>query len=478
MKVALVNTNRIKPPIAPLGLEYVAEALASQGHKPEILDLCWVEDWRSEIVRFFSRNNFDLAGVTLRNTDDCAFGGRQSFIEEFKDIVGYIRNSSDAFIVIGGIGFSIMPEEVISRCTADAGVKGDGEFSFSALASRLEKGEDWHNIPGLIFLINGNLHCNHPDMPSLDKLPSQSRRWVDNQRYFKLGGQGGIETKRGCSQLCIYCPEPAAKGKVVRVRPPKDVCDEIKELYAQGVDHLHTCDSEFNIPEGHALEVCRKISEIGLGEKLRWYAYCSPVPFSRELAMEMRRAGCAGINFGIDSGDNRMLRRLKRSFTTEDISRTIRICREAGIVTMLDLLLGAPGESEESIKNTVEFVRRTKAERVGISAGVRVYPGTELSKMKATGALDKGLFQQKEDKENLLEPLFFIEPALGLGMFELLDRLIGNDHRFFFFDPTKPDRNYNYNANQRLIDAISKGYRGAYWDILRRLRNNNPAGHT
>jgi len=110
---------------------------------------------------------------------------------------------------------------------------------------------------------------------------------------------------------------------------------------------------------------------------------------------------------------------------------------------------------------------------VGISAGVRVYPGTVLSRMIADGALDDGLFGRAEKEKGLSEPLFFIEPALGLGIFELLDRLIGNDERFFFFDPTKPERNYNYNANQRLIDAISKGYRGAYWDILRRLRNNH-----
>lgn len=469
MRVALINTNRMKPPIAPIGLEYVAEALASMGHHPEIIDLCWAEDWKVEIAQFFSRNSFGLIGVTLRNTDDCAFGSRQSFIEEFIEIIRCIRNHSDALIIIGGIGFSIMSEEVISRCPADAGLKGDGEFSFPSLVSSIEKGEDWHNIPGLVFLFNGNLHHNTPEMHTLNKLPRQSRSWVDNRRYFELGGQGGIETKRGCSQHCIYCPEPAAKGKVVRVRPPEDVFFEIKNLHEQGIDHLHTCDSEFNIPEEHALEICREISENELGEKLRWYAYCSPVPFSRELAMEMRRAGCAGINFGIDSGDDRMLRRLKRSFTTEDIIRTVQICRETGIVTMLDLLLGAPGENEESIRNTVEFVRRTEAERVGISAGVRVYPGTALSEMIASGTLDKGFFTRTEIKKDLSEPLFFIEPALGQGMFELLDRLIGNDERFFFFDPAKPAQNYNYNANQRLIDAIAKGYRGAYWDILRRL---------
>ena len=66
------------------------------------------------------------------------------------------------------------------------------------------------------------------------------------------------------------------------------------------------------------------------------------------------------------------------------------------------------------------------------------------------------------------EPLFFLEPGIAPFASELLDTLIGDDRRFFYFDPSRPDRNYNYNANQRLLEAIQKGYRGAYWDILRR----------
>jgi len=69
-----------------------------------------------------------------------------------------------------------------------------------------------------------------------------------------------------------------------------------------------------------------------------------------------------------------------------------------------------------------------------------------------------------------LEPLFFIEPKIAPFISELLDELIGGDTRFLFFDPSRPDRNYNYNANQLLVEAIQAGYRGAYWDILRRYK--------
>ena len=80
----------------------------------------------------------------------------------------------------------------------------------------------------------------------------------------------------------------------------------------------------------------------------------------------------------------------------------------------------------------------------------------------ASGSLREGLV----GGDGPTDPLFFLERTCSV--FERLDQLIGDDRRFFFFDPSRPDRNYNYNANQRLVEAIQKGYRGAYWDILRR----------
>jgi len=139
MRVALVNTNRIRPPIAPIGLEYVAESLHASGHDVEILDLCWVEDENEAIERFFAGNQFGLVGVTLRNTDDCAFTSRQSFLREFSTTVQKIRQHTDAFIVLGGVGFSVMPELVLSICSADAGIWGDGEWALCELVNRLEK---------------------------------------------------------------------------------------------------------------------------------------------------------------------------------------------------------------------------------------------------------------------------------------------------------------------------------------------------
>jgi radical SAM superfamily enzyme YgiQ (UPF0313 family) len=364
--------------------------------------------------------------------------------------------------VVGGVGFSVAPEPILEMCRADAGVWGEGEFVFVELADRVSQRREWHDLPNLILPDDGGWRRNPPSHADLAGLPAMKRRLIDNARYFREGGQAGFETKRGCAGRCTYCADPVAKGREVRVRPPAAVACELESLLDQGIDHLHTCDSEFNLPAQHAAAVCEEIVRRRLGERLRWYAYCSPAPFSPQLAGLMQRAGCVGINFGVDSGDEAMLKRLRRDFVPEDVSNATRACREAGMAVMLDLLLGAPGETPESIARTVDMVKAIGPDRAGVSLGVRVYPGTELAEMVRD--LQAGL----EGGESPHEPLFFLDPQVASVASDLLDDLIDGDERFLFFDSSRPTRNYNYNANDLLERAIREGSRGAYWDILRR----------
>jgi tryptophan 2-C-methyltransferase len=465
MRIALINGNRIRPPIAPIGLDYVAEAVQAAGHHPVVLDLCWESDRDGAVARFFAREAFGLVGLSIRNTDDCSFTTRESFLAGYAALVANVRSRTDAPIVLGGVGFSVMPEEVLQRCGADLGVRGDGEFVLPALATRLERRGNGSDLPNLVFRSGSGWRRNPVSATPLDSLPPMSRDFVDNPRYFREGGQAGLETKRGCPKRCVYCADPPAKGRLSRLRPPAAVADEIARLLARGIDHLHTCDSEFNIPEFHAADVCREIIRRGLGDRLRWYAYCAPVPFSKELAALMRRAGCAGINFGVDSGDPAVLARLGRDFGPGDILAAARLAREAGMAVMLDLLLGSPGETRESVLRTIAVVRGAAPDRAGVAVGVRVYPGTALADRIVAEGLGAGLVGGPD----LLEPVFFVEPAVAPFLFGLLDDLVGDDERFLFFDPSRPGRNYNYNANLVLEEAIREGHRGAYWDILRRL---------
>jgi radical SAM superfamily enzyme YgiQ (UPF0313 family) len=330
------------------------------------------------------------------------------------------------------------------------------------------------DVPGAVFRADGgSIVLTRPEPRDLDAMPTPTRRFADNVRYFREGGQSGIETKRGCANACIYCIEPLAKGNSLRLRSPESVADEFAALLDLGIDAVHLCDSEFNLPEAHARAVCDALMRRGLGGRLRWYAYASPHPFGVELAQAMKRAGCKGINFGVDHADESMLRRLGRTYGPEHIRAAVQACRGAGIAVMLDLLLGAPGETRETIAHTLEFVKQVNPDCAGLSCGVRVYPNTPLAdlvRMQEPLETNAHLHGAVADNDELLRPVFYVDARVGADIHRYVTTLIDGDARFFHADPSQVEGNYNYNDNSVLMNAIRDGARGAYWDILCRAR--------
>jgi len=200
----------------------------------------------------------------------------------------------------------------------------------------------------------------------------------------------------------------------------------------------------------------------------------TPRPFSEELAELMRRAGCRGIDFGADSGSGRMLRALGRDFTPEHITGAVAAGRAQGMAVMLDLLIGAPGETCDSARRSIELARECDPSCIGISLGVRIYPGTAVARRLPAAPLENadGWWGQTTGNDSLLEPLFYLSPDLGspAEATGFLEDAIAGDRRIFF-GGSGDDADYDYDDNQRLVDAIAAGARGAYWDILRGLRD-------
>jgi len=470
--VTLVNTNSMKPPISPLGLDYLAQSLVERGLKVAVLDLCFSPDPLSEIENYFTKNHPRIVGINIRNTDDCVYASQDFFLPGIRRIVDEVKKRTSAPIVLGGSGFSVMPKRILGYCDINLGMVGDCEESFPLLIQHILKGRDIKGIPGLIYKDgNGLVSTGFPHL-DLRKLPLQSRDFVDNERYFEEGGMGSIETKRGCNQGCIYCADPLIKGKKIRLRPPDHVVWELKRLLQKGINYVHICDSEFNLPPEHAESVCQEIIKERVHTKLHWYAYCSPSPFSRKLAVLMHKAGCAGVDFGVDSGSDKMLKTLGRSFSSREIEETAKLCHRHGIVFMYDLLLGGPGEDKETLRDTIELMKRVGPDRVGITIGARVYPGTSLSSsILKQGPFEKNRHLHGETPDrDFFRPIFYLSSQLGDGIFPHVEKLVGDDERFFFPKDVGKSKNYNYNQNIALIEAIRKGHRGAYWDILRRMQ--------
>ena len=471
-KVLLVNPNQMKPPVAPLALDYLATALKLKGFQVDLLDLCFSIDISLDIKSYFARNDVLAVAVTLRNTDDTYLATQDFCIDRYKRVIDLIKAQTSAPIIPGGSGFSVIPQAILDYYNLDLGIWGEGELALPLLVERIAVKQDYRDVPGLICRDGSGFHFTKPQYLDLSRVAAPERNMVDNCRYFVEGGMGGVESKRGCPKGCIYCADPVGKGKKLRLRSPQSVADETETLLEIGIDHLHFCDSEFNIPEGHARDICLELIGRGLGDKVRWYTYASPVPFSQELGALCRRAGCAGIDFGVDSGSDVMLRRLGRDFKVADVSRTAEVCHQQGIVFMYDLLLGGPGETRESVKETVETMKRISPDRVGAALGVRICPQTKMAALvKKQGSLDANtnLHGTIEGNENFFKPIFYVSSGMGRDAPEYVAQLIGRDERFFYVSPSGGERNYNYNANTVLVNAIKTGYRGAFWDILRRI---------
>jgi len=471
--VTLVNTNLMRPPISPLGLDYLAQSLEERGFNVDILDLCFSPHPLCEIENYFTKNNPQIVGITIRNTDDCFYVSGDFFLPDIKKVIDEIKKRTSAPVILGGCGFSVMPQQILIYCDVNLGMIGDCEESFPLLIQQILKGKDIKDIPGIIYKdARGRYLSTGFSNLDLKELSLQSRDFIDNERYFREGGMGNIETKRGCNQGCIYCADPLIKGRKIRLRPPEHVVWELKRLLQKGINYVHICDSEFNLPPEHAERICQEIIEEKLHTKLHWYAYCSPSPFSEKLALLMHKAGCAGINFGVDSGNDKMLKTLGRSFTSREIEQTAKFCQRYGIVFMYDLLLGGPGENKETLQDTIELMKRVNPHRVGVTIGVRVYPGTPLSSsILKQGPLKKNPHLHGQVfHRNFFKPTFYLSSELGEEIFPYVEKLVRDDERFFFPKNVGNLQNYNYNQNILLIKAINKGYRGAYWDILRKVR--------
>lgn len=468
--VALVNTNQVKPSIAPIAFDYLYEPLVQAGFRVGILDLCFEDNVEEAVATFCASTPPAFWGITVRNTDDTYFASQHSFLPLVQGMIETIKRYSSAPIVMGGVGFSIMPEKILEYCGGDFGITCEGEVSFPLLLTRLLKHEAYEDIPGLVYRTPQGYKRNPLVFSDLVQVGSHCRKLIDNEHYFQKGGQIGIETKRGCSRVCIYCVELIVKGRKVRLRDPVHVVDEIEELVKRGITAFHINDSEFNLDIRHALAFCEEIQRRRLQHSMQWYAYGMPTPFPDILAESMRAAGCAGMNFGVDAASEKMLRVLKRTFRPYHIARAVETCKRYHLPYMLELLLGGPGETTETVRETIEFIKNIDAERVAVTVGLRVFPGTELARIVCAEGLsadNPNLYGAIEGNDDFMQPLFYISSDIAPDPLAYIRALIGDDKRFFGVNTN----NMNYNANQLLVNAIAQGERGAYWAILSKIAN-------
>ncbi len=418
MRVLLVNANRCRDllPPPPVGLAYLASAAAGVGHQAEILDLLRSRDPEADLRRALRRTAPDVVGLSLRNLDNLIRQRVREQLAPVARLIEIVRGETRAPVVLGGSAVSIAGASTLRHLSADYAIVGEGERSFVLLLEALSGGRPLASVPGLLRREDGEILATPAERdPGFGR--SGLERWVDWRHYERLGSTWPIQAKRGCPLPCNYCLYGAIEGPRHRLRPVADVVDEMASVKAAVRPRcFEFVDSTFNIPGEHALALCGEIERRGLRTALTAQGV-NPLGATPELIAAMRRAGFNSFMVSAESASDPVLARLGKGYTAAHVHRARDAMRDSGMVSLWFFMLGGPGETEQTVEETVAFAER-KLDWKGCLAifftGIRVLPGTEMERIaKAEGQVD--------GDDDLVEPRFYLSPGLDEG--RVLDRI-------------------------------------------------------
>ena len=442
----LVNAHKWHPPSPPAALDYVAWELEKAGIASDIVDLSFEEDGL-KFQRLIQEKEYDGVCLTVRNLEKTAFSKTLHFpLPPIRELVHTVKDCWDCPVIVGGNGFSILPERILAYLGADYGICGGGEESLPLLVKYLLDGEGTlEQIPSLVYH-NGyktehsaSPHIERNPAPSYERgLPAVKRGYISYQRYFNPGydhyaGFGNVETKRGCPHQCIYCVEPYTKGSVVRVKPPEAVTQEVDFFLKNGINYLFLTDSEFNSDCDAACHLLDYWIERGYHKKVKWLAYATPSNFSEELTRLLPEAGNLCITVDFSHVSEKMLTNLGKRYTVADIEETISLCQEYQVNFRGSLMLGGPGETRETVKEAIEFFKDVTCE-IFLVLGIRVFPNTPLGEqVQHSGPLvdNPNLYGKVVNNEDLFEPVYYISHELGEDAFDYVSEITGDSNQFY-----------------------------------------------
>jgi len=447
VKVALINSNRFKHPwpVIPFGLCCIAAALENEGHGVQVLDLCFSRNPANDIHSTIENFRPDVVGISIRNIDNAGAYKTQFLLPQVnEEVITPCKEVFSGPIVIGGPAVGISGIQMLHFFDLPFAICGDGEAAMVEFVGRLARKLPLDGIGGLVRREGGKIVEENPPLriKDLDKLPFvRFQRYIDLRLYRRYNSPLQIQTKRGCALQCSYCTYNRIEGREYRLRTPQQVADDIERMVSEtGINHIEFTDSTFNMPLDHAKAVLRALIEKGLDLNCRTLGL-NPGAVDEELVDLMKKAGFQDVDLGIESGCDAMLRSLGKRFTKDAILQAGRLLHEKNIPICWCLLLGAPGETEETLRETFETITRASSawDLVAIGVGIRVYNGAPIAE------------QMKQENpactaDDFLSPVGYSPETLDLITIKMITK------RFFF-------RNLNFviiDEDDLLPDAVMK----------------------
>ena len=377
MKIVLINPivrPESPPAYFPLGLASVAGALLAEGYDVEVFDIN-AHRWSPlEVQERLRQANFDWLGMSALITE----------YNQVKWIARIVKTyHPDRCVVLGGGLASAVPELVLEDTPVDICVIGEGEQTAVELAHAMERGYTLEDVSGIAFRRDGQIHLTPPRSPIADlgSLPPAAWHLFPVDEYVrgeKLGFEFPARTinvisGRGCPYRCSYCFH-GIFGYKYRTRPPQKVVDEI--LYLRDRYHLDGVlfsDDTFTLRRPWVERFCELLQQ--RRADIKWACNGRVNLVDLELLTLMKRSGCCSIFYGIESGSEKILTGIHKDVTVEQAARAVQWSRKAGLDVYGYFIIGTPGETAETVQETVEF-----CQRMGLSLGFSMatpLPGTE-----------------------------------------------------------------------------------------------------
>lgn len=440
-RIFFVSGNRcVDPyPVYPMGMAVVSAALAARGHEVRQFDLLSSGSDLAAMSAAAQACGPDVICYSLRNVDtDDHLNPDDWLLDGDREAIRSLREASGAPIVLGGSGFSVMPEALLEFLGADYGIVGEGEFAACDLVDALAAGRPW---PRLVhsreLLPAARIGCPRYDAAIVPY-------------YQKTSGLIGLQTKRGCPYACSYCSYPLIEGTRVRHRDPREVVDDLETLRRDyGVDNVFFTDSIFNDAEGGHLALAEEL--VRRGTKLRWASFFRPQRLERAQLRLLKSAGLYALELGTDASDDITLAALGKGFTFDEVVRSAQACADEGLAVAHYVMFGGPGETLETAARGLANLKRLPVAVVFAFVGIRILPATRLWQR----AIQDGIIAADD---SLLRPAYYVSPKVHQPELEAAIKTAFKKRRHWIFPPS------DLRIRQKVMHRF--GYRGILWDQL------------
>ncbi len=441
MRILLISANvTLSPyPLYPLGVSIIAAVLMRAGHEVRQADLLQQNTSLEAIAGEVREFSPDLIGISVRNIDNVNLLHEQHYIQNVKNLVTAVRSVSSAKVLLGGAGFSLMPDLILKETGADYGIVGEGEVLAVEFANNASKG----------------IYPKEPLIGSTSRLTGDrihsalyDERLLDF--YLHSGNIASVQTKRGCAYKCVYCTYPVLEGAAIRRRDPRAVVDDVELLRDKfKTKYIFFVDSVFNDDEGAYLDVVDEMLRRKVN--IPWTGFIKPGGLTDEIVERMKQTGFGAAEVGTDAASDTTLKRMGKSFTFKDVRECNDLFIRHGIATSHFFMFGGPGETPETVQEGIRNILGLQKCVSFIFMGIRILPDTTLAKL----AIKENLIRPDD---GLLNPVYYLSPAVERAWLEETLTAAFKDVRHCVFPPDAMDKN---------LQILHKlGYTGPMWDLL------------